>query len=320
MDETKLETKLEPKQATAVANPTSNRKPLSLSRTIRNFKRFANDLLPPIVSKLFQKRQGSKRQATDKITEAGDNENQMSKPVEFLIPAKSPNEIWSDFDQTEVTMLPRHLRNHLWAMPENELLVLGTICKLLDPKSVFEFGTFTGGSTLAIAANSSPDAKIITLDIPPADRRTHRTGVGSDIPFDYEIGESFLGTQFESKIESVQCETSLFDATPYLGKMDLIFVDADHTYSFATSDTKNAMQMLAPGGVILWHDYRWDDDAPECEGVTRCVNEFHHANQNCKEILGTRFAIYQDQRLHNVGEHNVGERNDSTQDIAKAAA
>lgn len=268
--------------ATVPANSSRSQKPISIFRTLKNIRRFAADLIPPAVSKLFQEKHL-----------ALPNESTDDETVEFLIPAKRPSEIWPAFGTTEVTMLPRHLRNHLWAMPENELLVLATICKLLNPVNVFEFGTFTGGSTLAIAANTPSDTEIVTLDIPPEERRSHRTGVGSDIPFDYVIGESYLGTRYESKISSIRCNATSFDPTPYLGKMDLVFIDADHTYSFASSDTQNAIKMLSPNGVILWHDYRWDDDTPECVGVTHCVNEFHQQHKRCIEILGTRFAVYQ---------------------------
>jgi len=270
--------------ATVPATLSRPRKSITLSRTLKNIRRFAAELIPPAVSRLF------KAKPPVLLNESKDDDH---KAVEFLIPAKRPTEIWPAFTTTEVTMLPRHLRDHLWAMPENELLVLATICKLLNPVNVFEFGTFTGGSTLAIAANTPRDTEIVTLDIPPAERRSHRTGVGSDIPFDYVIGESYLGTRFESKISSIRCNTTSFDPTPYQGKMDLVFIDADHSYSFASSDTQKAMKMLSPDGVILWHDYRWDDDTPECIGVTHCVNEFHQQNERCVEILGTRFAVYQ---------------------------
>ena len=190
-------------------------------------------------------------------------------------------------------MFPRQLRRHLWAMPENELMVLSSICKVLQPKKVFEFGTFTGASTLAIAANSHPDATVHTLDIPPDNRKTHRTGVGSDIPFEFEIGEAFLGTAWESKINIHLHDALQLDATPFARQMDLVFIDADHTYDFVKSDTQKALDMLKPGGVILWHDYRWDEESPECAGVTRWVNEFYQDQGSCYEVKGTRFAVYQ---------------------------
>ncbi len=263
------------------------RKNLTASRLARNLSRMVRSCTPPILEKiLFPKKANA-----GPVPPANESVAQCSVP--FIIPAVPPTELWPGFEQTEVKMIPGQIRNHLWAMPENELLVLSVISRLLAPRRVFEFGTFTGASTLAIAANTDPQTRIMTLDINPENRRSHRTGVGSDIPFDYVIGESFLKTRWNSKIERLYSDARNFDTKPYEGKMDLVFVDADHTYPFVRNDTEKALQMLAPGGVILWHDYRWDDDTPECQGVTRLVNQFHDSVGECREIAGTRFAIFQ---------------------------
>src|SRR3954452_24030594 len=42
-------------------------------------------------------------------------------------------------------------------------LLLATL-RVLNPKRIFEFGTFLGNTTLNLALNSSEDAKILTLD------------------------------------------------------------------------------------------------------------------------------------------------------------
>jgi hypothetical protein len=41
--------------------------------------------------------------------------------------------------------------------------------------------------------------------------------------------------------------------------MDMVFIDADHSYESVLSDTKKAFRMVSKGGsgkVILWHDLR----------------------------------------------------------------
>ena len=264
-------------------------KQITWGRTCKNLANLVRSCTPPILQKAI----GLAPRKTTNTDWLPHQIAEEPQPARFLIPRTEPNLVWPGFDQIEITMLPRQLRNHLWAMPENELMVLSSICQMLQPKNVFEFGTFTGASTLAIAANTPEQTQIHTLDIPPEDRRTHITGVGSDIPFDYVIGESFIGTRWESKIQMHHQDARQFDTRPLHKKMDMIFVDSDHTYDFVKNDTTKATEMLAPGGVILWHDYRWDDDAPECVGVTNLVDEFHQQHGRCLEIKGTRFAIYQ---------------------------
>jgi hypothetical protein len=51
--------------------------------------------------------------------------------------------------------------------------------------------------------------------------------------------------------------------------MDFIFIDASHLYEFVRNDSVKAMEMLAPGGIVVWHDF-----APKSEGVVRFVGEF----------------------------------------------
>ena len=43
---------------------------------------------------------------------------------------------------------------------------LANIVKIIQPSTIFEFGTFNGRTTLQLALNAT-DAKIYTLDLPP---------------------------------------------------------------------------------------------------------------------------------------------------------
>jgi predicted O-methyltransferase YrrM len=176
-------------------------------------------------------------------------------------------------------------------MPEHELLVLGAITQAVSPERIVEFGTFTGASTLTMALNSPPDARVITVDVDPATRPTHVHGLGVGL-IEFRTGEMFLDTPWAPKIEQRYCDTRQFALPEWKGQVGLFMVDADHTYEFVRTDTALAKSMLAPGGVIVWHDYTWTPDAAECAGVTRAVNEFNRQYGNCFQIAGTRFAVH----------------------------
>jgi hypothetical protein len=47
-------------------------------------------------------------------------------------------------------------------------------------------------------------------------------------------------------------------------------VDGSHAYSYVRSDSRKALEMVAPGGLILWHDYR---GMFKPRGVYRALNE-----------------------------------------------
>lgn len=219
-----------------------------------------------------------------------------SKPVRtpdipFLVPEATLSDLYAGAAEAEVTMLPRLLRSHKWAMPEHELLVLGALTRILQPRLVIEFGTFIGGSTLVMASNMPSEGRIVTIDLDPGERSTHVHGMGVGLS-DFDVGCLFRGTRFESMIQQRFANTVEFDDRDLIGQADLVFVDADHTYEFAKRDTQSAWNFRKTDGAILWHDYTWEPANPECVGVTRAVNEFWEQHACCGQIQGTRYAIF----------------------------
>jgi predicted O-methyltransferase YrrM len=211
--------------------------------------------------------------------------------IEFLLPTRELDGILPGADRAEVCMLPRHIRSHGWAMPEHELLTLGAIIRMTKPRFVVEFGTFQGGSTLVMAANIDPGGRIVTIDLDPSQRTSHEHGLGTGL-LEFDLGSLFRGTRFEPMIEQRWSNTLNVAGDDLLGKADLVFVDADHTYPFAKHDTAKALTFVRPGGWIVWHDYTWLPEHSECAGVTRAVNEFFQRHGNCFHIAKTRFAIH----------------------------
>lgn len=219
------------------------------------------------------------------------------KPPPWELPTRTLGELWPAVYQAEVSLIPKQMRHHLWGMPEHELLILGAITRAVSPKRIVEFGTFTGASTLTMALNSPPDARVVTVDVDPARRSTHVHGLGVGL-IDFQTGEMFLDTPWAAKIEQRYCDTRKFVMPEWKDTVGLFMVDADHTYEFVRADTLIAKSMLAPGGVIVWHDYTWTPDSAECAGVTRAVNTFYRQHGNCFQIAGTRFAVYMGERAH----------------------
>ncbi|TWT30857.1 O-methyltransferase [Blastopirellula retiformator] len=211
--------------------------------------------------------------------------------VPFIVPEAKLSDIFAGADQAEVVMLPRLIRSHRWAMPEHELLTLGGLIKMLQPKMIVEFGTFMGGSTLTMAANMPADGRIVTIDLDPGVRTTHVHGQGVGLS-NFDVGCLFQGTRYESQIEQRFANTIEFTDHDLLKSADLVFVDADHTYEFVKRDTQTALTFVKPGAALLWHDYTWEPDAKECVGVTQTVNEFWEEHGGCRQIAGTRFAVH----------------------------
>jgi predicted O-methyltransferase YrrM len=74
------------------------------------------------------------------------------------------------------------------------------------------------------------------------------------------IGERFLGTSAEKKIRQILMDSAVYDYSLLKGKIDMIFIDGSHSYEYVQNDTRRALEMCAPNGLILWHDYMiWND-------------------------------------------------------------
>jgi hypothetical protein len=75
----------------------------------------------------------------------------------------------------------------------------------------------------------------------------------------------------------------------------MLLIDANHDYEHVKSDTERAFELLRPGGIIVWDDYRWLECHSECAGVTLFLNELQ-STRPIFSIAGTRFAIYVDKQ------------------------
>lgn len=184
------------------------------------------------------------------------------------LPTMNPLTIWPDLDDEPVVCRP--MAGRFGNLKQSELLLLCALARRLPGRRVFEFGTFDGQTTWHLAANAPEDARVYTLDL-PADHAARRhpqedrnvsytTGIG--------VGEAFVNSRYSEKIEQIYCDSCRFEPGSLRGTIDLCLVDACHEYEHVRIDTENALAMVRPGGVILWHDYsRW------WPGVQRCLDE-----------------------------------------------
>lgn len=152
-----------------------------------------------------------------------------------------------------------------------ELLVINALVTSRRPRRVFEIGTFDGRTTLNLAANAADDAIVYTLDLPASGAPA--LGVDADdaqfIQRSQEgvRGSRFHGTPEAARIRQLTGDSAAFDYAPYAGEMEFVFVDGSHAYDYVLSDSQAALQLAAPGAMIVWHDYgEWPD-------VTRALHD-----------------------------------------------
>jgi hypothetical protein len=142
-------------------------------------------------------------------------------------------------------------------------------------------------------AMNAPDAEIFTLDLPPSARATHAHGLGIGGFPEFPVGGRVQAHPAASRIHQLHGDARAFDPVPFGAGVDLVVIDGDHTYDFVRADTEHALAMLRAGGLVVWDDYVWTERAPECAGVTRCVNELAESHPVYR-IAGTRLAVLVD--------------------------
>jgi len=184
-----------------------------------------------------------------------------------------------------------HLPGHGIATPIDELAYLAIITRVVSPKSIFEIGTFRGRTALTFALNSDPDCVVYTLDLPPHDRGAAKNEAGDadqTIIDRCEIGVDYKGKDVSSKIHQLFGNSLSFDFSCYEDRIDLVFIDGAHHYEAARSDTQNALRLLRPGGLVIWHDFANYGDYND---VVRAVLDLLPAD-NVIQIENSQLAIY----------------------------
>lgn len=178
---------------------------------------------------------------------------------------------------------------------DTEAWILAVLSK--SANVIFEFGTATGRTAYLMALNAPAGAKVGTITLSAQELSLYQeapddTGLATQSAIAESSFGRFLyeGTETAAKIEQLYGDSKQFDETPWMGRCDLIFIDGSHAFSYVKSDTEKALRMLAPGGIIVWHDYRGPehDVVPD---VYRYLNELGQ-RLSLTHLSGTSMVAY----------------------------
>jgi predicted O-methyltransferase YrrM len=134
----------------------------------------------------------------------------------------------------------------------SEILDLLRLLSTRPPKTLMEIGTDKGGTLFLFSRVATPDALLISLDLPPG-----RPGWGYP-PWRKEVFLSFARER--QKIELVLADSHLPATVDLIGKvlggrsLDFLLIDGDHSYEGVKLDFEMYAPLVAPGGLIAFHD------------------------------------------------------------------
>lgn len=133
----------------------------------------------------------------------------------------------------------------------DELARFSSIARKIAPQRVLEIGTAQGGVFWLLCQISTPDARLISIDLPPEER--HSGGMKVDVDLkrmkqaDQEV-HAIAGNSHDPAI--------LARVKSLLGgrALDILFIDGDHTYEGVRQDYEMYHSLVRPGGLIAFHD------------------------------------------------------------------
>jgi predicted O-methyltransferase YrrM len=212
--------------------------------------------------------------------------------IEELDPVFKPGALGPSLD-TEVNLVAGvDLVPVVGGTSDLEAWILAVLSK--RARLMFEFGTASGRTSYLWARNSPANARVVTLTLTPSEVASYRREEGdADSDIRNALEESrfstfyYSNTPVASKITQLYGDSKTFDERRWEGECDLVFVDGSHARSYVESDSRKALRLARPGGIVLWHDYR----GPVLPGV------YHTLNALARElplvhIAGTSLVAY----------------------------
>jgi predicted O-methyltransferase YrrM len=150
---------------------------------------------------------------------------------------------------------PQELSELLWLVEEQA------------PRSVLEIGTYAGGTLYCLCRLAQPDATITSIDKPMG-----RFGGGYTDERADEMQRLFPREQQKLHLirDDSQLPTTLERLEGLLngGRLDLLFIDGDHTYEGVKSDFEMYSPLVRQRGMIAFHDILDHNPDTGCEVST----------------------------------------------------
>ena len=157
-----------------------------------------------------------------------------------------------------------------WSLSDLETLYLLALISMRKAPKIFEVGS-AHGETSYVMAKINQDTHIFSLDLPVDDTVAHQNKM------------RWKNTPQEQHITQLYGDSTTFDYSPYLGQIDIVLIDGDHSYLTCKSDSANALKLINDKGIIIWDDY-------QALEVRRAVNELL-PQENIFQLKGTNFAV-----------------------------
>jgi predicted O-methyltransferase YrrM len=124
-----------------------------------------------------------------------------------------------------------------------------------------EVGTYDKGCLAYVSTILSADALLVDVDM--TERPDHATKLSAFVRPSQRVKTILGDSAARDTIEQVKSALGP-------GGADAIFIDGNHTAAYAWADYSNYFELLAPGGLMLFHDIYWQG-TPDTPGVSHAM-------------------------------------------------
>jgi predicted O-methyltransferase YrrM len=173
-----------------------------------------------------------------------------------------------------------------------ELSALLTFLQTKDLETVVEIGTARGGVFYTLCQLAKPDALLVSIDMPGGDFGGGYTKEDEKKFLTFAKGKQDLRFIRKNSHDS----STKRDLLRILNgrKVDLLFIDGDHTYSGVKKDWTMYSPLVKKGGFVVFHDICHHPTIPTCK-VDKLWNELKKAYST------TEFIDPNDQNWGGIG-------------------
>ena len=193
-----------------------------------------------------------------------------------------------------------------WKMEEDDAPLLRYIYRNFRPRRHLEFGTWQGQGLLYCleecqasawtvnlldGSGCNPDGSYIYANDPedaPLQDWAARTGMERKSYYHTDslgfIGWKYLAAGYGSRVCQIYSDSRAWDTSNIPeGFFDSVLIDGSHETETVKSDTRKALPLLRPGGLMLWHDF--------CPPVS---SRFEHTRQVAKAVCQMQHELKRD--------------------------
>jgi predicted O-methyltransferase YrrM len=155
--------------------------------------------------------------------------------------------------ETAQTVMQDALAVSQGMMHQMDVEALAALLLALRPKRIFEIGTYRGASS-EMMLRLLPEAKVTSIAF-VSDTQGARQFNNDELRVE-EVG-ALVSAENRARFTQLIGDSHQIDPAVFVrdhGRMDLVFIDGDHSRDGVRQDTALARAILAPGGAIAWHD------------------------------------------------------------------